>query len=357
VDRSAAARPRHRHWRPGTALATAILLLNLALPGPGEGRGTGVSPEVERILAETAFDRPPSRAATNEFLARLQRAGVETPTDLHPYLTRSETVRANAIIAIARLGARNAPTLLALAAFVHEAAPSGAPSAAAAMKLILDTAPREEALHFGLAEASRLHFDALDAVVSWIVEQDAGFLHASPEGDALIRACLRRMEVLFGSGSYSGRWPLRFSLLVGRPPFTEPAYAAAVSTTFVAAVANTTRTTDLRELAFIGAFAGAARTTSADSERAQPLLPLASHAPLPLAKLIVWRLVAEGLDDSTAGREIVSSTTTTFAELAAFTNLLRTPPAGGPSHASALADEIARALIDLDRSGGRAAAS
>jgi hypothetical protein len=336
----------------GGAVAAAILLLALAFPSLSESRSAGTSPEVERILAETKFDRPPSQVAREEFLGKLQRAGVETPTDLHPYLTRSEAVRANAVIAIADLGARNASTLLALAAFVHETAAAGAPSAAAALGVILDTAPREETLHFGLAEVSRLHFDALAELAAWITEQDAKFLSASPEGEALVRSCLRRMEILFGMGSYSGRWPLRFSLLVERAPFSEPMYAEAVSRTFVAAVANTTRTTDLRELAFIAAFAAAAGVTTSEGG-GQVLLPLAGHAPLPLAKLILWRLVAEGIDDSPAGRDIMASTTESFPELAAFVDLLRVPPPGGPSRTTPLAEEIAGAFIALGGSPHR----
>jgi len=338
---------RDRRAAAGTIVAAALLLLTFAFPALGEGRSASVSPEIERILNDTVFDRPPSHAAKDEFLGKLQRAGVETPTDLHPYLARSEAVRVNAVIAIAHIGARNANTLLALAAFVHETAAAGAPSAAAALEVILDTAPREETLHFGLAEVSRLHFDALAALAAWITTLDAAFLRASPEGEALVRSCLRRMEILFGTGRYSGRWPLRFSLLVERAPFAEATYAEAVSRTFVAAVANTTRTTDLRELAFIGTFAAAARRAGVSENSGHPLLPLADHAPLPLAKLILWRLVAEGLDGSVTGREIVGSTVASFPELTAFVDLLRVPPQGGPSRTGPLADEIAGAFTAL----------
>jgi hypothetical protein len=336
------------------AAAAAILLSILGVPGASEARTPGVSPEIERILAETVFTRPPSDAATDDLLARLRRAGVVTPTDLHPYLSRSERVRANAVAAIARLGARNASTLLALAAFVHETAASGAPSAALALEVILETSPREEALHFALAEVSRLHFDALDALASWLTEQDPASLRASPESEALVRSCLRRMEALFGAGHYSGRWPLRFSLLVERQPFAEPAYAEAVSRTFVAAVANTVRTSDLRELAFVGAFALAARPIASGTDRGGQLLSLAGHAPLPLAKLVLWRLVAEGLDENAMGREIIGAATASFPELSAFVDLLRTPPQGGGPHKSTpLANEIAGALSALGGSPQR----
>jgi hypothetical protein len=139
---------------------------------------------------------------------------------------------------------------------------------------------------------------------------------------------------------------LRFSLVVGRAPFSDPMYAEAVSRTFVAAVANTTRTTDLRELAFIAAFAAAAQAPAAGGG-GQLLLPVAGHAPLPLAKLILWRLVAEGIDDRPAGRDIMASTVESFPELAAFVDLLRVPAQGGPSRTTQLAEEIAGAFVAL----------
>jgi hypothetical protein len=334
------------------ALAAALGLAAVALPGVSHGRPS-VSPEVERFLAETVFDHPPSRAAKDAFRVQLSRRGIETVTDLLPYLELSERVRMNTLLVMGHIGRLDAKAVGRLTALVEKSPASAEPSYALALRLALDHTRRSQAAALATTVVGRLRFDPLAALVAWLVEQDGAWLASAEEAELLARACLRRLESLFADGRYSGRWPLRFSLLVDRPPFTAPTYAPAVSRAFLAALANTSRTADLRELAFIGAFTAVVRTIGADGAGAEALLYVADQAPRPLAKLMLWRLVAEGLDESPAGRRIVDAVVSSFPELGAFVELAREARHSRSGGRLSLAEEISSAFEQLEGPAGR----
>jgi hypothetical protein len=315
----------------------------LAAPGwPGDAAAANaVSPEVEQVLAEFPVELPPSRSAKKRLVARLERTGVASLTDLRPYLGRSEHVRTSALIAMEQMGGLDAKTLLQVAILLREAGDSPATSVAIAMRIVLRELDRSNAADVATAVAAQVHFEPLDALVSWLRAQEPTWLATSPAVHPLAVRVIDRMRTLLAAGSYSGKWPIRFSLAVETAPFDRPELASEISKLFVTAVGNTARMTDLREIAFISTFRFLAEEARARPDRAhEALVALATRANPPLAWLIMWRTWAEGIEHTETAERLRAAVALTSLALPG-------PLLVRDGSSRALRSEIERALLTV----------
>jgi hypothetical protein len=326
-------------------LITATTILVVTWPGcPAHGQG--VSREVEEALRETRFDRPPSPVEKQELVDRLRRHGIETVTDLRPYLKRSEEVRGNALIAIGHVGNVDPGTLKAIEDLARSAARSPAPSVATAVRIVLNNLPRREAADFAISIAPQASMPPLHELMSWVSSQDRAWIAASPRAASLAKNCLLSMNALFQTGTYSGKWPMTFSLSVERPPFSERAHSETVTRTFLTAVRNAARVTDLRNIAFISSFMAVARgAKTAPLLVEEGLVEIVTTAPAPLVKLILWRMSADGLAHTESGQRVVAAVLRRFPDLASFIDRLTNALSAGSGND--VKDEIDRALREL----------
>lgn len=331
----------------------AALILLALICRPAIARTVpGLSAEVREVLAQTHFQRPPSRAEKDAFLRRLRRRGIETLTDLKPYLDGSEPVRANALLAMEHMGDIDTNIMERIEELAHTAGDSPAPSVALAVRIILKYAPPRRALELGSAIAPQANLASLYELMSWIRAQDQTRLAEPEEAAMLTTRCFRRLRSLFGSGRYSGKWPLRFSLIVEHPPFDDPAHIAAAVDAFLAAVSNAGGFTDLEEIALVSAFEVVARAARRAPNLVEArLTSVAATAPLPVVHLILWRMSADGLDATAEGMRIRAKALRRFPDLAEFVERLHGTDDWRSPAGDELKEDIRRAFAALDASG------
>lgn len=299
----------------------------------------GLSPEVEEVLAETHFRRPPSTAERETFLRRLQRRGVETITDLQPYLDGSEVVRANTLLAMEHLGGIDPGALDRIEELVRTATNSQASSVATAVRIVLNHAPHARAVAFGSSVAPQLHLASLHELMSWTSAQDIKWLKSSTDATILTTRCLQRLRSLFASGRYSGKWPLRFATTVEHAPFDDSAHVADVVDAFLAAIVNAGGFTDLESTALVSAFAVVASASRRAPNFVEArLTEIMATAALPVLHLILWRMSAEGLDGTAQGARIEAEALARSPDLVEFVGRLR----GTNDWSSTAGDELKR---------------
>ena len=332
-------------------IAGALTMLLVVSPQGYAARNSGVTEEVERVLAETNFERPPSLTQKQQLVERLQRRGIETITDLHPYLGRSETVQHNALLAIEQMGEIDSKTLGLIEALAREAQDSPAPSVATAVRIVLERSEWPAAFDFALAIAQKGHRKPLLELMSWLSAQDQSSLGASEETAALTRACLHRIASLFETGTYSGEQPLSFSMAVERPPFDNDVYLKDVAGAFLSAIRNAGRMTDMKEIGFISSFSVVARGAEATSQLVEDgLVQIVTTGSDPLVKLVLWRMTIDGLASAKSGDRIIEAALKKSPGLAAYVDQLRRMNQAVAGMDSGIKNQIQEALRDLQTS-------
>jgi hypothetical protein len=311
-------------------------------------RPQGVSSEIEALLASTPSDRPLSVTEKDALVRQLRRRGIETLTDLHPYLARSETVRGSALVAIEHIGGVDPPTVRRIRQLVASTGTTPDPSVATAVRIVLEGSARDVAVGFANDVAPIVQLAPLSEIAWWLVRQDRAWLADAAPAHEVAAGCLERLPALFGTGTYAGRWPMRFALVAQRLPFDAPAHTAAVIRAFLTAVENAGRTTDLRELAFIGSFAAVARLAErAPEDVERGLAGIVTTGALPLTRLVLWRMHTDGLATTAAGARVIGLAIARFPDLRSFVARLADPAASGGEARGAPAAEIAAALAAL----------
>jgi hypothetical protein len=339
-------------------LAAVPLVATIVMCIPPRAHGLGASAEVEELLLETRFERPPSPTETSEFVARLRRRGIETLTDLRPYIRRSEAVRQNALIAIEHIGNIDHKTLKLIENLVLGDTDSPAGSVATATRIVLNSSPRQHAMAFALQITTRVQFRPLAELMDW-----AGLLDPAPSpatGDLaqLVHASLDRLRSLFAAGAYSGRWPMTFSLLVERPVFAHHDQAEAVTRPFITTVRNADLWTDMKEIALISSFVVISRNARLVPRLVEAgLTDIVTTGSQPLAKLVVWRMATDSFDRSPAGRRVVTAAIARSPDLADYVERLQSLYHRGAHVDVALRNEIKQAFDALAVPVERAAAA
>ncbi len=324
------------------AVATSLVLF------VSDARAQGVSPEVEALLASSPSDRPLSVTERDTLVRQLRRRGIETLTDLHPYLGRSETVRGSALIAIEHIGGVDPPTVRRIRQFVESTGTTPDPSVATAVRIVLEGSERDVAVGFANDVAPIVQLAPLSEIAWWLVRQDRAWLADAAPAHEVAALCLERLPAVFGTGTYAGRWPMRFALVAQRLPFDAPPHTAAVIRAFLTAVENAGRTTDLRELAFIGSFAAVARLAGrAPEDVERGLAGIVTTGALPLTRLVVWRMHTDGLAATAGGARVIGLAVARFPDLRSFIARLADPVTSPGAARGAPAAEIAAALAAL----------
>ena len=331
-------------WRIAGALIMVVAVSHPASAAPNRG----ISAEVEKVLAETSCERPPSLPEKQRLVELLQRRGVETLTDLHPYLGRSETVRHNALIAIGHMGNIDARTLEVIQEVARAAKDSPAPSVAVAVRLALDNSTWPAALDFGLSIAPQVSWRPLLEIMAWISAQDQASIAASKQAVFLTRVCLHRMASLFETGDYSGNQPLGCSMAVERLPFSDRAYAEDVTRAFLTAIRNAGRMKDTEEIGMISSFMVVAREAEGAPELVEDgLMDIVTTGPEPLVKLVLWRMSIDGFAATKSGQRIVAEALKNSPALASYLDQLRSASKGASGTGNGLRNEIDKAFRDL----------
>lgn len=335
-----------------TVLTLAIATV-LLVPGPA-AYGQSVSREAERFLRGVQFERPPSNPEKRELVRALRRRGIVTLTDLRPFLTRSERVRHNALIAIDAFPRVDDRTLGLVEELARATSDSPAASVATAVRLVLERRPRAAAADFALAIAPRSHFGGLREIMTWLATGPHLAFATTPDAHPLIQASLSRLTSLFGQGTYSGEWPISFSLLMTRPPFDDPAHTEAMARAFLSALRNAGRMDELRELGLVSAFAvvtPAARHAPQLVEAG--LIHIMTSSPGSLVKLLLWRMSVDGFDRTPSGRLVLTTTLRNLPALTAFVGRLRAAHDNDREARRAVKQDIAQALAELPPPGPR----
>lgn len=319
-------------------------------------RDPGISEEVEKALAEAHFERVPSLEQRRNLVARLQRRGIETITDLHPYLGQSETVRHNALYAIEQIGDIDAKTLGLIEDLALKTASSPAPSAAMAVRLVLEQSEWPAALDFARTIApncsARPHF----VLMTWMSAQDQSLFDASGEAAALTITCLKRLRSLFETGIYSGEQPLGFSMVVQLPPFDDSRYVRHVTAAFLSAVENAGRMRNMEKLGFIGSFSVVVRGVEGAPKLVEDgLVHIVTTGSEPLVKLILWRMSVDGFASTDSGERIAQAALKKFPGLAGYLDRLRSLNTGVAGMEDTLKNEIEHALKDLNKAARNSA--
>jgi hypothetical protein len=336
-----------------SSIAGALIMVFAACNPAYAARDAGISQAVEEVLVETHFERPPSLAEKRQLVERLRRRGIETVTDLQPYLGRSETVRQNTLFAIEQMGDIDPKTLRLIENLAREAEDSPAPSVTTAVRLVLEKSEWAAALDFASAIAPKSHHKPLLEIMAWISAQDQSLLSASEKATALTRICLYRMDSLFETGTYSGEQPLSFSMAVQRPPFNDNMYAENVTGAFLSAIENAARMKDMREIGFISSFAIVARGAEVTPQLVEDgLIQIVTTGPSPLVKLVLWRMTIDGLASTKSGERILAAASEKSPGLAGYLDELRSLDQGVAGMDSGLKNEIEQALRDLQTAPG-----
>jgi len=334
-------------------IAGALIILVAAFSPAYAVRDAGISQAVEEALAETHFERPPSLAEKRQLVERLRRQGIETITDLHPYLGRSETVRHNTLFAIEQMGDIDPKTLGLIEKLAREAEDSPAPFVTTAVRLVLERSEWPAALDFARAIAPKSHHKPLLEIMAWISAQDQSLLSASEEATALTRVCLYRMDSLFETGTYSGEQPLSFSMAVQRPPFNDNMYAEDVTGAFLSAIRNAGRMRDMEKIGFVSSFAVITRGAEVTPQLVEDgLIQIVKTGSSPLVKLVLWRMTIDGVASTKSGERILAAASEKSPGLAGYLDQLRSMDQAMAGMDSGLKNEIEQALRDLQTAPG-----
>lgn len=341
-----------------TLLTLAVVA---AVLSPGQARSElAVSREAERFLAGVSYERPPSAAEKRDLMRALGRHGILTLTDLRPFLTRPERVRHNALIAMDAFPHIDDRTLGLVEDLAREVCHTPEPSAATAVRMVLHRRPRPAASAFALAIAPRSDFGALREVMTWLGEDPQLGFATSADAHPLIRATLARLTGLFEQGTYSGEWPISFSLLMAQPPFDDPAHTEPTIRAFMSALRNMGRVTDLREIALAGSFAVVmSRARQAPRLVEADLLHITTTGSPALTRLLLWRMSIDGFDRTPSGRLVLSVTLRRLPALLEFVARLNAARRDDPDARRVVKQDVEHALDALplpdDLSGVRTA--
>jgi hypothetical protein len=329
-----------------TVLTLAMVAAILA---PGSAAfGQSVSREAERFLEGVHFTRPPSNPEKRKLMAALRRRGIMTLTDLRPFLTRSERVRHNALIAIDSFPRIDDRTLGLVEELARDTRDSPAMSVAAAVRLVLERRPHPAAAEFALDIAPRSHFGALREIMTWLATGPQLAFATTPDARPLIQASLTGLTNLFERGTYSGEWLISFSLLMARPPFDDPAHTEAAAPAFLTALRNAGRMHDLREIGLVSAFAVVMpAATHAPQLVEAGLIHIMTSSPGPLVKLLLWRMSVDGFDRTPSGQRVLATTLRSLPALTTFVGQLQAARHDDREARRAVKQDIAQALEQL----------
>jgi len=337
----------HPHMLAMKTVLTVAIVAALLAPG-SIAIGQSVSREAEQFLLSVHFERPPSNPEKRALVTALRRRGIVTLTDLRPFLTRSERVRHNALIAIDGFRHVDDRTLDLVAELAQTTSDSPEASVATAVRLVLQRRPRPAAAEFALAIAPRAHFGALREIMTWLATGPQLPFATTPDAHPLIQASLARLTYLFEHGTYSGEWPISFSLLMARPPFDDPVHTEAAAGAFLGALRNAGRMHDLREIGLVSAFAVVAPAATRAPQLVEAgLIHIMTSSSGALVKLLLWRMSVDGFDRTPSGRLVLATTLRSLPALTAFVDQLHAARRNDREARRAVKQDIAQALEEL----------
>lgn len=328
--------------RPWWSVVSRLVAGLLPALAPGAAAAQGLSPEVEAALTAAGQDRPLLVTEKDALVRQLRRRGVETVTDLHPYLGGPEVVRANALIAIERIGDVDERTLDRIEELAVTAGGSASPSVATAVRIVLRGRPRTDAMAFATVRAPHVHLGALYEIAWWLGAQDREWLADAADAAILADLTIERLQTLLATGTYSGAWPIRFAIAIARPPFDHAARTRIVARAFLTGIEHAGRLTDLRDLAFISTFGVVAERARVEPHYVEErLTAIVSASARPLTQLVLWRLWADRLAETDGGRRVGAAAVTRFPDLRAFADRLAAGARGQEETAAAIAAALA----------------